>query len=220
MDNFIFDHSEEGCFYSDPEFEIKFYNKNIQLLNLKQKYPDIAILSINQKHTTLIAKDNHNLEICDGYSTLKSLTAVAIRTADCLPLIAIDLEEKKISSLHCGRKGLVDGILKSFKEISQPDHPHVFFIGPHIRFYEVGEEIYSEYKTKNFNGLYTEGKKFFFSLKVFTEDYLRTHFKRIKIYDCNVDTYKDNNYWSYRKDNKTSLRNLSLGFKKAKTNEL
>ena len=132
-----------------------------------------------------------------------------IRTADCLPLIAIDHNQSKITNLHCGRKGLIDGILNTFVQVSDTSSPHSFFIGPHIETYEIGKELYLELKSKKISNLFTLQDKYYFSLAGLTKEFIKNHFKHYKIHETLINTLTDNSYWSYRRDKGTIDRNLS-----------
>lgn len=212
MSNFQKTIFDLGVIYSEGPYNVIFGNKKLTEQKVKELFPYIEYISLNQKHSTNISKESQFLEISDGHQWSKTNFACGIRTADCLPLIAINHSLNQITNLHCGRKGLIDGILSEFLKISDVNSTFSFFIGPHIETYEIGQDLYEELKTRFKKYLKKENEKYYFSLSLMTKDFIVTNFKSSTIYECKIDTYINNNYWSYRKDKLTSFRNLSFAF--------
>lgn len=201
-----------GIEYNFNNIKVIFGNKNLSLEKAQILYPKVEFIRINQKHTTTISTDNCFLDISDGHQWSKKNHTCVIRTADCLPLIAINHNLDQITNLHCGRQGLVDGILNEFLKISDTNANYSFFIGPHIETYEIGEDLYNSLKVNFAKHLYIENNKYYFSLSSYTKDFLVNHFKSYKIYECNINTYTDRDYWSYRVDKSTPFRNINFAF--------
>jgi YfiH family protein len=127
---------------------------------------------------------------------------VAIKTADCLPVLLIG---RKIALVHAGWKGLENNILSNEKikilEISD------IYIGPAIQTYEVQEEFRKNFpNSKNF--LTSEGI-LFFNLQKEAMDQLKTTYPNAKIFCSDICTFKNNHYNSYRRD-KTKIRNWNV----------
>lgn len=175
--------------------------------------------TLNQKHTTKVVARQDLIDtnlVCDGVITSFTQEALVIRTADCLPLIAVS--DTSVAALHCGRKGLLDGIIKSLAhQASHVSYTH-FYIGPHIHFqnYEIGKDLFTEIQNSfpQTQALKVFNHKFCFCLKTFATEHILTHFPLAQIFELEIDTYTDQNYNSYRRDQKTLERNLSLVWKK------
>lgn len=205
--------TSEGIHFYHQNLNVFFGNKFHKPENLTVQYPQIKFQFINQTHSTHLTSYPKVLKECDGYQWSEKNFSTIIRTADCLPLIAIDHSLQKISNLHCGRVGLVNGILNTFIENSHTDHYHSFFIGPHITTYEIGYDLFEDLKRKNIEGLEViNNDKYLFSLAQFTKNYLKQKFSSFKIYECNINTLTNDSFWSYRRDKGTIHRNLSYAY--------
>lgn len=59
---------------------------------------------------------------------------LVIKTADCLPILMYDPEQKRTAALHAGREGLVKGIIRrGVKVMMARGEDLIVGIGPHIR---------------------------------------------------------------------------------------
>lgn len=70
--------------------------------------------------------------------------AVAVRTADCVPILLADPQRGAVAAVHAGWRGVVDRVLDAALEALDPDRTKVLCaIGPHIRAasFEVGEDV-------------------------------------------------------------------------------
>lgn len=208
-----------GSILETSDHFVAFGNKNLgpdQLQNLLLHH-DVRLNAMNQQHTTQISALPIDGQPCDGIFTNKSLEALVVRTADCLPLLAIN--EDRIFALHCGRKGLIDGIIQNLKKNADDYKPNwTFFIGPHItpENYEIGTELTEEIRQKypKTEALVQISGKSCFSLKTFTLEQLAAEFTSATLLELDIDTFSDENYYSYRRDNKTPERNYSFIWKK------
>ncbi len=204
--------TDYGISYTSRPFTVVFGNKNLSEEKAEVLYPNVRFTKINQKHTIMISNEDHPLELSDGHQWTKKNSTCIIRTADCLPLIAINHDLDQITNLHCGRQGLVDGILSEFLKVADINADYSFFIGPHIETYEIGQDLFDSLKLKFSNHLYIKNDKYYFSLSSYTKEFLVNHFKSYKIYECNINTFTDKNYWSYRVDKLTPNRNINFAF--------
>ena len=94
----------------------------------------------------------------DGWVTGEPELLVAIQTADCLPILLVDPEQRIIGAVHAGWRGTLQRIAAKAVGLMQADfgsHPGncVAVVGPAIRrcCYEVGEEVLEAF-TKEFEG--------------------------------------------------------------------
>lgn len=70
----------------------------------------------------------------DGLISKNPGQILIIKTADCLPILVYDPQQKKVGAIHAGRKGLLGGIIENTIEVfdSQPSSL-IVGVGPHIR---------------------------------------------------------------------------------------
>jgi YfiH family protein len=93
----------------------------------------------------------------DGWVSAEPELLVAIQTADCLPVLFVDPEQRVVAAVHAGWRGTVQRIAAKAVRRMQTDfgsHPSncVAVVGPAIRrcCYEVGEEVVEAF-TKEFD---------------------------------------------------------------------
>lgn len=221
FDAFYFSNAETqmGHLLEINSYSIIFGNKNFnfdQLLdyaNTNQLHTSF----MNQQHTDIVLSTPLSGSIvCDGLQTASSSEALVVRTADCLPLVAISNTD--IAILHCGRKGLLGGILSQLYSKSLQTPYHSFYIGPHIhaQSYEIGSSLFQEIQQSypQSQALQILNKKYCLCLSTFTREQVQAHFPLAQIFELKIDTFTDQNYNSYRRDQQTRERNLSLVWKK------
>lgn len=204
--------SDLGIYFKSKNISVIFGHKKLTPQNLNENFKNIEFQFLNQKHTTIICSHDNLLDACDGLQWDQFNFSGVVRTADCLPLIVFDQTNLQLINLHCGRKGLVDGILDNLLELTEPDHTFSFFIGPHIETYEIGQDLYQELQSKNINSLSHIQNKYYFSLSDFTKNFITTHYTNHKIYETNINTLLNPMYWSYRANQSTPERNLSFAY--------
>ena len=143
----------------------------------------------------------------DGLLTQKNLT-LAVKTADCIPVIIYDAKTGYIGAIHAGRKSICLGILSvSLGEIlkMQSIDPSdlVVFLGPHIRCknYGLRQETAKELEgTKWKQYLVRIGDKTHFDLTRGAKCELEEiGVKADNIEDCGIDTFEDERFFSVRK---------------------
>jgi YfiH family protein len=91
----------------------------------------------------------HLAEACDGHATAAEGVALAVTTADCVPVFLVDPERRAVALLHAGWRGIAAGILERGLEVrrerigSVPGDVSVH-LGPAIcgACYEVGPEVF------------------------------------------------------------------------------
>ncbi|WP_028842854.1 peptidoglycan editing factor PgeF [Thermodesulfovibrio yellowstonii] len=135
-----------------------FFTKKIKEFEDFKKLLSFKFYIPIQKHTDNIQILNNYTEpvIADAVITDKRNLFIAIKTADCLPVLIFDPINKVIGAVHAGWRGTARGILKKtinkMLEIygCKPKNLLLAF-GPYIKgcCYEVGDEVIEEMKEEN-----------------------------------------------------------------------
>lgn len=132
-----------------------FFTKKIKEFEDFKKLLSFKFYIPIQKHTDNIQILNNYTEpvIADAVITDKRNLFIAIKTADCLPVLIFDPINKVIGAVHAGWRGTARGILKKtinkMKEIYRCDSKNLLIaFGPHIKgcCYEVCDEVIEEIK--------------------------------------------------------------------------
>ncbi len=200
----------------------------------KQKISNINFLK--QVHGTQILPVKNEMHTshkgprpeADGLYTEKPEEKIAVRTADCLPLLLSDLNSNFVMALHAGWKGLSAGIIASAittikeKYKTKPSNL-VIFMGPCIsqEAFEVGPEVIKSFQKKAkdlmsemvFKTCYKPGKenRSFFCLRSYAFYSLLSH----GVLTHNISAYQtctflENHLWlSYRKEAPLKSHNWS-----------
>lgn len=150
----------------------------------------------------------------DALFTDISNCALAVLTADCLP-IALSLEDgSKFGLIHAGWKGLLSGVLESFIKCIGNDNLKISaWIGPSIsaKNYEVGREVYELFIEKDINSQSSfsqiEDNKWLFDLQMEAKRILEL--QNIMTENSEMCTYDSENFYSYRK-NQTNARLITM----------
>jgi YfiH family protein len=138
------------------------FNKNLiqgraNLNNLKKWFQVNEIVYLNQVHGTKVYCYDGDVPIVDsdgdGIVTKEKNVAIGVFTADCVPIILVDIKNKVIAALHSGWKGTLNNItsqgIKVMKENYDCDENYIkAFIGPHNKrcCYEVSKELIYTFK--------------------------------------------------------------------------
>ena len=133
------------------------FNKNtgqglINLEKIKEYYNLQSIGYLNQIHSDRILTFDGKVKDGDALITDRSKMAVGVFTADCVPVILVDIKKGAIAAIHSGWKGtkalIVSKTIDKLKENygSVADEIRVY-IGPHIGgcCYEVSKELIEEF---------------------------------------------------------------------------
>ena len=169
------------------------------------------LVLMNQTHSAKvieITKNNYKKKISsDAMITKVKGLAIAVVTADCVPIIIYDLKNEIIGCIHAGWKGAFSGIIKNtVNKIKKINNNNMIFasIGPCIgkRSYEVDVNFYQKFlkKTKQNKKYFSDKNKTkkLFNLRKFVADKLIE--LQVKIDHVNHDTFKEKmNFFSYRR---------------------
>jgi polyphenol oxidase len=131
---------------------IFFGDRNSELANIKQEFPNLQFQRLRQTHgleifsTTL--ETVNEIPEGDAHWTRESNLGLCISTADCIPLFVVDSKTSTIGAIHAGWRGVRDQIAKALiLEIQNKCGTRIedlsVFIGPHIQLssFEVEDPI-------------------------------------------------------------------------------
>lgn len=168
------------------------------------------IALVDQKHTNkVIFVDNYDSYcIADGQVTNKPGIALAVLTADCVPILLADEDAKIVASVHAGWKGARADIMKeAIVKMQRLGAKNISaIIGPCIKqkSYEVSEDFYQNFALesdsyKNFFISSVNDNHYMFDLPGYVKFKLSA--LGIKdIFDINRNTYEEEeNFFSFRK---------------------
>jgi purine-nucleoside/S-methyl-5'-thioadenosine phosphorylase / adenosine deaminase len=197
-------------------------NEETVLTNRKEFFGELG-LDINsvivqkQVHSDIVNVVHKFDDKIEGDALITSATnlGLAISTADCTNIYLYDSRQKIISAVHSGWMGTEKRILEKtlarlFTEFkSDPTNIYVYF-GPSIsqENYEVGKEFQNKFDRKY---LLPKNKKFLLDLKSASYDMLLNFGvpgAQIEISD--ICSFGDQEFHSYRRDNKSSGRALGV----------
>ncbi|MGN1280955.1 MAG: peptidoglycan editing factor PgeF [Succinivibrio sp.] len=148
---------------------------------------------------------------CDGIVTDSTNIALAVLTADCLPLLLSTADGKVVGAVHCGWRGIYSGIIENAVKLIRfkSRSPLEAYIGPCIgpNSFEVGAELYEKFSliVSDVDRAFvrTGNEKYLCSLPELATQILVEHNVESITYS-NVDTNaKDSNLYSYRRQNVT-----------------
>jgi len=192
---------------------IKFDNSSVEEFIISTL--GVPIVWMDQVHGTkvqLIRENTVNfIEACDGLYTEKENIALAVKTADCLPLILCSKEGKELTVLHVGWRGLHRGIVENaIMNFKSATGNLVAWLAPCIsaQNYEVSKDVYSLFQDSDSESIssfkLSDNKdKWIFSLK--QECARRLQKFDIQVITNTFCTFKDEKlFYSYRKNSSTN----------------
>lgn len=183
-----------------------------RFLSLQQQ--DISKLSNSVlKHQ----QDLNKVFEVDALYTREKNKVCAILTADCIPLLLANEDEDQVAAVHAGWRGVVSGVVENsvftFKDYAQNRGADLYaWIGPAIgpESFIVGNDVFLEFTKKDrdfttcFSPYPEEEYKWLCDLPKIVSIILRKlGMKEENIYFSNIDTVKDDSYFSYRRDKVT-----------------
>ena len=197
-----------------------------EFLNTSSVYKKFKKIYLDQQHSNTIhcigGEVREQLK-GDGMITDLPNVLLVIKTADCLPVLLADTDNKVIGAVHCGWRGtglrIIQKALTAMME-QYSCHPSSLLaaLGPCIcrRCYEVGEDVYQFFNERHippavFEDHSDRKKKYFLDLRKTNQLQLQEigvgKDKILNVGDC---TYGDREFLSYRRDGKNDARMLSF----------
>ena len=188
--------------------------KNLNFVAKIMNVKKTKLILMHQTHSNRvieIKKHNYRKKIkADALITRIKGMAIGVLTADCVPIIIYDAENKIIGCVHAGWKGAFSGIIENtIKKIKKlnPNNKIYASVGPCIgkKNYEVDTLFYKKFVSKSRkHKIYfthkSKTKKFFNLRKFVTEKLLKFS---VKVDQVNKDTFTEKgNFFSYRRSRK------------------
>ena len=156
---------------------------------------------LRQIHSNMLIKANHTINKTEGDAiyTSKKDSVIGVITADCVPILVWDNENKIAIAIHAGWRGSLDGIIEnSINEIKKNGKCQLYAaIGPCIRQnnYEVDEIFYELFlKETSLNKKFFKNSivsnKFLFDLPGYCYEKLIKYGVN-KVDNLEIDTYSE-----------------------------
>ncbi len=183
--------------------------KNLNFVSKKMKINKGKLFLMHQTHSNkvLFVKDKNKKINSDAIITNIKGFALGVVTADCVPILLYDLNNKVIGCVHAGWKGAFKGIIentiKRFKKLNKNNNIFAA-VGPCIgkNSYEVDLKFYRKFisisKNNHIYFLKKNKTKKLFNIRKYVSDKLMK--LGVKVDHVDKDTYKDKTrFFSYRR---------------------
>lgn len=165
---------------------------------------------LDQEHGTAVlaatATTADAVVTADAAWTATEDLALAITTADCIPVLFAALDGTVVAAAHCGWRGTLDGVLEAIVEaVPAPAQRLSAWLGPGIcgRCYEVDADIVDRLRPQERSCATTpRGSKWLLDLPALIVHRLRRAGVGC-IADSGLCTHCDARFYSYRRDNIT-----------------
>ena len=186
-------------------------NRNLKFVAKTMAVKRSSLILMHQTHSNKVVeikKNNFRKNIiADAMITKIKGFAIAVVTADCVPIIIYDLNNKIIGCIHAGWKGafteIIENTINKIKKLNSNNKIYAS-VGPCIgkKNYEVDLIFYKKFVSKSRrNKIYFSSKnktKKLFNLRKFvTHKLLKLN---VKVDHINKDTFAEKtNFFSYRR---------------------
>ena len=185
--------------------------KNLNFVAKKMNIKKNKLILMHQTHSNKVAvvkKENLNKKIiADAMVTKVKGIFLGVLTADCVPIILYDANNKIIACIHAGWKGAFSDIIKkTIYKIKKINSNNKIYgcIGPCIgkKSYEVDLIFYKKFISKSYQNkkyfIKKNNRKKLFNLRRFVADKLVKF--NVKLDHINRDTYVEkSNFFSFRR---------------------
>ncbi len=185
--------------------------KNLNFVAKSMSVDRSKLILMYQTHSAKVVeikRQNYRKKIiADAMITKMKGFGICVVTADCVPIIVYDINNKIIGCVHAGWKGAFSGIIdKTIKRIKKLNTNNKIYaaVGPCIgkKSYEVDNKFYEKFMSKSWrNKIYFLRKsktKKLFNLRKFVADKLLK--LGVTVDHVNRDTFAEkSNFFSYRR---------------------
>lgn len=171
-------------------------------------YKDIPIQYMDQIHGKnlrfISSHSSKPIANTDALFSSSTNLALAVFSADCLPIALCKTDGSEFAVIHAGWKGLVSGVVETSISSFTNSSNLSAWIGPSIskQNYEVGKDLYDAFMAKDRNSILNFSKrdsyKFLFNLQGEAERILKKY--KINVQTSDICTYNSSSLYSYRKE--------------------
>ena len=178
------------------------------LINNFLSYKDIPIQYMDQIHGKnlgfISSHSSKPIANTDALFSSSTNLALAVFSADCLPIARCKTDGSEFAIIHAGWKGLVSGVVETSISSFTNSSNLCAWIGPSIskQNYEVGKDLYDAFMAKDKNSILNFSKrdsyKFLFNLQGEAERILKKY--KINVQTSDICTYNSSSLYSYRKE--------------------
>lgn len=117
--------------------------------------PSTSIMIPRQTHSTNVCWVDTFGEVADTDAVItdKAGLCIAVKTADCIPVLLFDQRQHRIAAIHAGWRGTVGRIVEKTLQLMQSRAEDLSaIIGPGISLesFEVGDEVYEQFLQAGF----------------------------------------------------------------------
>ena len=178
------------------------------LINNFLSYKDIPIQYMDQIHGKnlgfISSHSSKPIANTDALFSSSTNLALAVFSADCLPIALCKTDGSEFAIIHAGWKGLVSGVVETSISSFTNSSNLCAWIGPSIskQNYEVGKDLYDAFMAKDRNSILNFSKrdsyKFLFNLQGEAERILKKY--KINVQTSDICTYNSSSLYSYRKE--------------------
>ncbi len=179
------------------------------------------LLILRHIHTDIVIDANDESAFgseweADGSVCTKSRIILTVQSADCVPVLLIDCNQKAIGAAHCSWRSTKANILARVVELMRSNGVKDIFaiLGPaiHQSHYEVGRDFYDEIMDTEIGvqQLFKEGErpeKWYFDLPSYVRLKLAKENINQVINHCENTFIHPDKYYSYRRDKQFNIQN-------------
>lgn len=214
----------KGLHYEDDKIEVFFGNKFFALTELTNLKP-VGVHTVMQTHSDIFhvisrPEPIHPQPEGDALGTQLPRQYLAIKTADCLPIMIYDPGQKRIAAIHAGWKGVANGIVpKTVQQFLNDSIQLQMFIGPHITksSFEIKSDVLQQLQASLPApawlqvSVITKDDKFYVDLTEIVALQITSQFPAIQLQITNlhIDTKTSADYNSFRREAANAGRNIS-----------
>ena len=189
-------------------------DKNLSFVAKKMGVKKNKLILMHQTHSNKVVevkKNNYKKKIiADAMVTKMKGISLGVLTADCVPIILYDVNNKIIGCIHAGWKGayleIIRNTIDKIKKMNSNNRIYAC-VGPCIdqKNYEVGSTFFKKFikKSKKNRKYFSQQnkRKKLFNLRKFVTDKLLKY--EIKVDQVKKDTFaQKSNFFSYRRSRK------------------